>query len=838
MRYLSIILLLFFASFGAFSQQYIVEFEVENKTEIKNFPKYLSVDNLEDNIVTAYLWGDKNLNDFKSLGYDFEMVAQSSLGKVINMATTVAQMSNWDRYPTYEVYIQMMNQFETDYPDICEVVTIGTSVEGRELIALRITDNINIEEQEPEYFYTGTMHGDETTGFVLLLRLIDYLLSNYGSDSQVNNIVNNVDLYINPAANPDGTYHGGNSTVSNSIRYNASGTDLNRDFPEPLDANTPYATETQAMMDFADANDFVMSANFHGGTEVMNYPWDTWTSSENIHPDDSWFYQTCLDYVQTARIQNSSYMTSVTASGVTEGADWYYAFGSRQDYMTYHKNCKEVTIELSDSKTLSSDLLPAFWTYNKQSLLDYIEEVLYGFNGTVTNVNGDPLDAKIEIIGHDQDGSEAYTDAEYGDYYRPIAPGTYNVTYSSEGYISQTHAVTVTDWKTTTIEDVVLLQAAQVTLTGTVIDAYTNNPLEGVEISFPETSITSVTTNENGNYSVSLTENIYDITAYKNGYVAQTKTETINSGNANVDFALIPTEAITFETDVPTEITYADDADWFRSSNDAYEGTFSMESGDIDDNEATTMILTTTTEAGTISFYKKVSSEENWDKLHFYIDGVEQDVWSGEIDWSQESYAISEGSHVFKWSYIKDGSESDGSDCAWVDFIELPASSAPSAYNVTFTVVEGANPVENANVNLTGYGNLNTDAGGQCIFENVYESVNSIDYIVSASGYTTVTGNVTVDGNIEETVNLMISSIVKNDNYALKIQPNPSNGMFIVNSLENGEIVIFNSHGVKFFSTKTNSNLTNIDISNREKGIYILKFTTENGFNTQKIIVK
>ena len=78
------------------------------------------------------------------------------------------------------------------------------------------------------------MHGDEVTGYYLMLRLIDYLLSNYDSDPQVQNIVNNVDLWICPLENPDGTYRNHNDSLNESpysTRHNYTDDDLNRSYP-------------------------------------------------------------------------------------------------------------------------------------------------------------------------------------------------------------------------------------------------------------------------------------------------------------------------------------------------------------------------------------------------------------------------------------------------------------------------------------------------------------------------------------------------------------------------------------------------------------------------------
>ena len=113
---------------------------------------------------------------------------------------------------------------------------------------------------------------------------------------------------------------------------------------------------------------------------------------------------------------------------------------------------------------------------------------------------------------------------------------------------------------------------------------------------------------------------------------------------------------------------------WRVVTEEPYEGQYCVRSGGIGDNSTTTLILSH--EAGsadTISFYYKVSSEGNWDKLHFYIDNVEQNNWSGTVNWTKASYPVAAGHHTYKWTYTKDSSQSSGSDCAWIDFVSLPS---------------------------------------------------------------------------------------------------------------------------------------------------------------------
>ncbi len=437
------------------------KFSVENSEKLDALPKFISIDNAtKNNVNVVYAYVHKSrYSDLLDLQIPFEVVSKLNETKAITMATTVAEMANWDRYPTYGVYQQMMQDFVTNYPSLCRLESIGTSQNGRDISVLRITDNPDADENEPEFFYTSSMHGDETVGFVLTLRLIDYLLTNYGSNSQVDNLVNNVEIWINPDANPDGTYNGGNHTVAGATRYASNGIDLNRNFPAPEDDHpdgNAWASENVDMMAFADMHNITLSANMHGGAEVVNYPWDSWYSSQRVHSDDDWWELVSHEYADTVHDNSSGYMTGYN-NGITFGADWYLIWGGRQDYMTYFKEGREFTLELSDTKLLGTQHLQAHWNYNYESLLLYMEQSLYGIHGVITDsVTGDPLEAKIEISGHDDDVSFIHSQLPVGNYHRLIYAGTYNVTYSKTGYYSQTITTSVVNYNTIT-RDVALV---------------------------------------------------------------------------------------------------------------------------------------------------------------------------------------------------------------------------------------------------------------------------------------------------------------------------------------------------------------------------------------------
>ncbi len=466
----SIVLLLSLNLVGQHSQNYLSElfdkrgeayfrFDNNNPKIIPQLSKTISIDNVTESTVFAYA-NKKEFSKFLEYGIDYEFLTPPSMlhKPLMKSSVDLKSINDWDFYPTYEAYVDMMYQFEADYPDICDVFSIGETNDGRDILFARISDNVGVEEGEAQYMYTSSIHGDETTGFVLFLRLIDYLLSNYGTDPRITAMVNGIDIWINPAANPDGTYAGGNASVYGATRENAMNVDMNRNYPDPEDGphpdGNPWQTETILFMELAEAQHFVMSVNVHGGTEVLNYPWDTWSQ---LHADDDWWQYISHEYADTAQYYSPSGYMSGYNDGITNGYAWYTISGGRQDYMNFFHQCREQTLEISDIKLLPASQLEAHWEYNYRSLISYMEHVMFGVQGTVTDAyTGEPLYAEVKIENHEMDSSWVYTNEATGNYYRPVFAGTYDITFSAEGYYSQTIEGVVAENKMITILDVEL----------------------------------------------------------------------------------------------------------------------------------------------------------------------------------------------------------------------------------------------------------------------------------------------------------------------------------------------------------------------------------------------
>jgi hypothetical protein len=448
-----------------------IRIEIGDRSELAGLTRLVSIEDARGLEVRAVAT-PAQLMRLREAGYVWQILPPAAKAADVTMCSPGWEddaEKPWSCYPSYDQYTAVMHRFAYDHPTLCRIVDLGAGnnvVRPHRLWAVVISDNPDTDEAEPEVLLTSTMHGDETTGYVLMLRLIDHLLRGYQDDPQITFLIDETEIWINPLANPDGAYFGGDDSVADAIRWYTTSTggdsrvvNPNRNFPDFVDGDHPdgfdWWPETEAMMALAEAKTFVLSANFHGGVEVVNYPWDT---VEHRHPDDLWFQTLARDWVDLAQDESpAGYMTDFE-NGITNGYDWYPIHGGRQDFMTFFHGGREVTVELSRTKLLPADELNDLWLWNRRALLDFIAHAQEGIRGVVTDENGTPLEATIEVLGVDreEDGSMVRTDPAVGDYHRLLLPGLYDLKIKVHGFFPHViSGVAVSDGEATVV-DVVL----------------------------------------------------------------------------------------------------------------------------------------------------------------------------------------------------------------------------------------------------------------------------------------------------------------------------------------------------------------------------------------------
>ncbi|MFU8843835.1 MAG: M14 family zinc carboxypeptidase [Bacteroidales bacterium] len=819
-----------------------VYFQFENPGEklIAEISRMVSLDQVEKKFVTAYA-NEKEFLKFHELGLDFQVLTPPSLLETVTMkeVSDVKGIEEWDFYPTYQGYLNMMYQFQTDYPGLCEIISIGQSIQGRELLFARISSNVSQSAGKPQFMYTATMHGDETAGYVLSLRLIDYLLSNYGADPQVDTLLSSLEIWINPLANPDGTYFGGNNTVNGAKRYNANNVDLNRNYPDPEDGphpdGNPWQVETIAFMNLAENNQFVMSSNFHGGAEVCNYPWDTWAQ---LAADDLWWQYVCREYADTAQFYSPpGYMTGFN-NGITNGYAWYSISGGRQDYMNYFHQCREFTLELSNTKLPPASQLPAFWQYNYRSFLQYMEQSLFGLNGTVTDVvTGNPVVAEIFMQNHDVDSSWVYTYPANGRYFRPLHAGTYMVTFSAPGYYPQTiQGVQIINRQLTLLD----VQLQPGTLIGDFVASATNIPA-GSAIDFTDLTWgnpvnwswtfqggtpavssdqhpSGILYSETGSYDVSLTvsDGTNTETITKSSYITvsieyfmQTTTVTTctglfyDSGGPSANYANNEDYTMIFTPDLPGAMIKAQ----FTMFDLEYHASCNYDWLRIYDGSSVSAPLIGTYCGTSSPGIIEADNPEGALTFVFHSDqSVTRPGWSAIIA-CEGGLLPPLADFMANLTLISTGDT--------VQFTDLSLNS-PTSWDWTF---EGGTPAfssaQNPAVTYNSPGTfgvvltVSNDAGSNTIFKN--------DYIVVES----VTGMVTTSKLL------------------LEIYPNPvSERIFIHSDKVMQEVTLNNLHGQVLRAGNINGVHAEIQVSGLRDGLYLIKVLSDDQTIYRKILVK
>lgn len=404
----------------------------------------------------------------KSLGFDLERIPDDAPAAA--RAAAAGPVPEWTgesipaAYHTYATLTTELHAIADARPDLTRLYSIGASGQGRQLWIMKISRNPDLEEDEPEVAYIAAMHGDEVVGKELCVGLIHHLLDNYGTDPRVTALVDGAEIWILPSMNPDGTEAG--------TRYNAAGEDLNRSFPDEFDdpVNTPTGrpVEVGLVMAWQASHSTVLSANFHGGALVANYPRDGNAAGTNVYaasPDDPLMISLARTYADGNPQMLANNSDASYVAGICNGADWYTVRGGMQDWNYVWNANIQNTVEQGNTKWPAASALPQYWSDNLESLLSYFERATEGIRGVVTDkVSGAPLAATVKVLGYTLLGAPmtVRTDPDAGDFHRMLLPGTYSLEIASPGHVTAVlNDVVVSAGSPATRRDVELLPAGQ-----------------------------------------------------------------------------------------------------------------------------------------------------------------------------------------------------------------------------------------------------------------------------------------------------------------------------------------------------------------------------------------
>lgn len=195
-----------------------------------------------------------------------------------------------DEYKNPEEIEDFLREMHAKYPDISEIKSIGKSLEGRDIWAIKISDNAKKNEVEPTVLVNGMHHAREVMTPEITTDMVEYLLSNYGVDPEVTNWVNNTQIWVVPMFNVDGNNKMWNEDpMWRKNTRDGHGVDINRNYPTGWDScngssgnkraqdyrGTAPASEpeTQAMMNLVTTIKPVFNISYHSYSEIVIYPY-------------------------------------------------------------------------------------------------------------------------------------------------------------------------------------------------------------------------------------------------------------------------------------------------------------------------------------------------------------------------------------------------------------------------------------------------------------------------------------------------------------------------------------------------------------------------------------
>jgi carboxypeptidase D len=316
-------------------------------------------------------------------------------------------------FTAYADAVALLETLAAGRPDLARVETIGTSARGRAIVGLRISDNVGVNEPEPEARIIGAIHGNECMAFEVALGLAETLVGDYGVDPTVTAAVDGVETLIVPMANPDGTVA--------STRGNANDVDLNRNFPfmwvEGVSSGLPGSEpETRALRDDGLRHPYATGLSYHTVANYVNLVWNYTPVAPRHEPE--------LRALMEPYAEGTSY-------DVVLGWHWYSVYGELTDHDYGTRGTLGTIVEIqSDYGRAAQRAL------HVPRAVAMLAATRHGLAGRVTDATtGAPLRAIVWVA---ERRAPVYTEPELGDFHAVLVPGIYAVSIWAPGHLPAT----------------------------------------------------------------------------------------------------------------------------------------------------------------------------------------------------------------------------------------------------------------------------------------------------------------------------------------------------------------------------------------------------------------
>jgi carboxypeptidase T len=317
---------------------------------------------------------------------------------LVMVATGIVTASEFPKgregYHTYTELTTEVAAMAAAHPDIVSLFSIGKSYQGRNLWAVKISDNVAIDEPEPEVLFDGLHHSDEHMAVEMTLHIFHWLVDGYGIDPRITNIVNTHEIWIVFMVNPDGAEYDISGGKFHFWRKNrqptpgttAIGTDLNRNYgykwggggrtssnPRAITYRgpAPFSTpEDRAMRDFLASRvvggrqQIRTAITFHEDGRLVMWPYG-YTMS-NVPSD-----MTTQDHAALAKI--GTHMAATNGYKPEQASDLYISSGTSRDYEYGVYRIFAYTFEMSVTNYPDDSLIASETGRNKEAVLYLIE---------------------------------------------------------------------------------------------------------------------------------------------------------------------------------------------------------------------------------------------------------------------------------------------------------------------------------------------------------------------------------------------------------------------------------------------------------------------------------
>lgn len=635
-------------------------------------------------------------------------------------------------YRTYQEMVDELMLLQAQYPSLMQTTMIGTGWGAtyhdmaypayanfdHQLWAVKLSDNVQVHEDEPEFYFVGAHHAREPISTEVSMAILIQLLEGYNTDPQITDIVNNSQIWFVPLLNPDGhkivldqtdvwwrkNLIDNNSNHSIDLGDSGNGpdgTDLNRNYgyewgymsasgnPGSITYHGSEAfseLETQALRDLMNAHRFVAGIGYHSYGQYVLYPFGYMydiLSPENIE-------QQALAEAMAATIP------SLTGSGTYTPMPSYSLYpvsGSFDDWAYATHGTFAHTIEMGTEFIPPAQDMQSIVTNNLTAARIMLQRPnTKTLKGHVTNaLTGEALSARLFVHGIDDNPlmvHQSTSDSLFGSFLRFLPVGTHEVTFSKPGFISQTQPVTITA-DAPTLLDIAMLPVEPMILQIRITDM-AGNPLSNAVLTFAENDINSLPSDADGLIFIpNFYPGFYRYSISCPGYEQLNRMEELLSNSIQFRLGSDPEITDDFETDLTIWQTTGT---WGRSSAQHHSGGFSLTdspTGNYGNNVNSScrliqpLNLTGALNAN-LQFFAKfnIALDGDYCELAYSTNGASWkylDHFNGASDWQFYSYNLNHflGGQLYLRFQMKSGYSGSG-DGIYIDDLMIFVSANPT----------------------------------------------------------------------------------------------------------------------------------------------------------------